>query len=203
MPGLQKLGLGDVRDGVLYVPEGEPARPMPLIMMLHGAGGAAHQVLPMLQSAAAERQFLLLAPDSRGRESWDVIRGDYGPDVAFLDRALATVFERCLVDHRRIAIGGFSDGASYALSLGLMNGDLFKDILAFSPGFAVPVRTEGKPSIFISHGDKDEVLPVDRCGRRLARELSGAGYNVDYREFEGGHVVPPVMVSAAVSRFLS
>ncbi len=30
---------------------------------------------------------------------------------------------------------GFSDGASYALSLGVPNGDLFTHIVAFSPGF--------------------------------------------------------------------
>jgi predicted esterase len=156
----------------------------------------------MLQSAAAARPFMILAPDSRARGSWDAIRGDYGPDVAFIDRALDAVFERHAVDAGRIAIAGFSDGASYALSLGLMNGDLFKNILAFSPGFAAPVRPEGKPKIFISHGNKDEVLPVDRCGRRLARALSVAGYDVDYHEFDGPHVVPPDMVDAAVSRFL-
>jgi predicted esterase len=47
------------------------------------------------------------------------------------------------------------------------------------------------------------VLPVERCGRRLARELSRAGYDVEYREFPGGHVVPPEMVTAATNRFLA
>jgi phospholipase/carboxylesterase len=200
---VQKLGLGEIRDGLLHVPAGDASRPIPLVVMLHGAGGSADQVLPLLQSAAAARRFMVLAPDSRARDTWDAIRGDYGPDVTFIDRALAAVFERYSVDAGRIAIAGFSDGASYALSLGLMNGDLFKDILAFSPGFAAPIRPEGKPEIFISHGNKDEILPVDRCGRRLARTLSGAGYDVDYHEFAGSHVVPPDMVEAALSRFLS
>jgi phospholipase/carboxylesterase len=200
--GLHPLGLGDGRDGLLYVPEqGAMRRPMPLVVMLHGAGGVAAQVVPMVQAQADQRGILVLAPDSRSRSTWDIIRGDYGPDVQFIDRALSQVFERFPVDPARIAIGGFSDGASYALSLGLMNGDVVHDILAFSPGFAALSQTTGRPRIFISHGDSDEVLPVERCGRRLARELSRAGYDVDYREFAGGHVVPPEMVGAALGRF--
>ena len=36
-------------------------------------------------------------------------------DVWFIDAALAWTFERCFVDAVRIALAGFSDGASYAL----------------------------------------------------------------------------------------
>ena len=63
-------------------------------------------------------------------------------------------------------------GASYALSVGLTNGDLFSDILAFSPGFMAPAVRHGAPNIFISHGTQDTVLPIDRCSRRI-RILSG------------------------------
>jgi len=171
--------------------------------MLHGAGGIAGQVLPMLETAAARRGSLILAPDSRGRDTGDFIRGRYGPDIEFIDQALDHVFQRFPIDPRRLAIAGFSDGASYALSVGLMNGDLFGDILAFSPGFAAPSNMSGRPRIFISHGDRDEVLLVERCGRRLARDLSRTGYDVLYLEFAGGHVVPPEFVEAAMDRFLS
>ena len=41
-PGLRPLGLGRERDGLLYVPPGHgAARPAPLALMLHGAGGDA------------------------------------------------------------------------------------------------------------------------------------------------------------------
>jgi predicted esterase len=33
--------------------------------------------------------------------------------------------------------------------------------------------------------------------------LKGEGYDVAYREFDGGHVVPPEMVTAAIARFLA
>ena len=158
--------------------------------------------MPMVSSCAEENSVLVLAPDARGA-TWDLIQQGYGPDVAFLDRALEEVFRTYAVDPERIAIAGFSDGASYALSLGLQNGSLFRDILAFSPGFAAPSQTEDQPRIFISHGQQDTVLPIGHCGERVAAVLKQSGYDVDYRAFNGGHVVPAEMVTAAFARFLS
>ena len=200
-PATHRLGLFEGRDGLLHVPAGaDPARPMPLIVMLHGAGGEAGQSIPLLVQQAEQHDVLILAPESRER-SWDIISGrDYGPDVAYLDRALERVFAWFEVS--RVAVAGFSDGASYALSLGLSNGDLFSDVLAFSPGFAAPDPILGRPRVFISHGDKDRVLPVARCGRAIAGRLKRAGYDVDYHEFDGGHFVPRPLVGAAVQRFL-
>jgi len=196
------LGLSPGRDGLLYVPQGVSAeRPAPLIVALHGAGGDALNVLGLFTAAAEREGVLVLAPDSRGR-TWDVILGGYGPDVAFLDRALDDLFGRFTVDPGRIAAAGFSDGASYALSLGLTNGDLFGAVLAFSPGFMAPASRTGAPGIFISHGTRDEVLPIERCSRRLAPALRAAGYELDYLEFDGGHVVPPEMTERALGRFV-
>lgn len=202
-PGTHRLGLSFGRDALLHVPANlDASRLAPLALSLHGAGGRAGQGLAILQDLADRHGFLLLAPDSRRPDTWDVIRGGYGPDVAYIDEAFGFVFDRFAVDPARVAVGGFSDGGSYALCLGLTNGDLFSDILAFSPGFSAPARLEGKPRLFISHGVHDTVLPIERCGRRLARELKRDGYDVDYREFDGGHVVPPDLAQAAVDRFL-
>ena len=201
--GAQALGLASGRDGLLYAPKrNDAAQPAPLLVLLHGAGGQATQLVDRFAESAEARGYLILAPESRGR-TWDVILGGYGPDVAFIDRALGQVFERYAVDPKRIAIAGFSDGASYALSLGIANGDLFSDILAFSPDFMAPSRQAGEPRVFVSHGVHDGVLPIDACARPLAAKLKAGGYDLDYREFDGGHAVPPEMVTAAVARFLN
>jgi phospholipase/carboxylesterase len=201
--GVHRLGLGEGRDGLVYVPAGyADSAATPLLVLLHGAGGNADQMLGPCAALADERGILLLSPDSRGR-TWDVILGAYGPDVEFIEQALAYVVERYAVNAERIGVGGFSDGASYALSIGLINGALFHDILAFSPGFAAPTEAHGSPRIFVSHGIADEVLPIDRCSRRLVPFLRKAGYDVDYREFAGGHVLPPEITKAGVARFLS
>jgi phospholipase/carboxylesterase len=168
---------------------------------LHGAGGDAQHGLSFVEAAAERWGFLVLAPQSR-RPTWDVIQGGFGPDVANLDLSLRAVFAALNVDPRHLAIGGFSDGASYALSLGLTNGALFDHVLAFSPGFASPGQAEGKPHIFISHGTLDAVLPIERCSRRLAPALTRAGLEVDYVEFVGPHTVPERMVERAVTGWL-
>jgi phospholipase/carboxylesterase len=89
-----------------------------------------------------------------------------------------------------VALGGFSDGASYALSLGLTNGDLFTHLIAFSPGFMAPGGEVGRPRCYVAHGTRDAVLPIDRCSRRLVPVLERAGYAVRYHEFDGPHTVP-------------
>jgi phospholipase/carboxylesterase len=130
-----------------------------------------------------------------------VIRGGYGPDVAFLDEALAAVFARFAVGS--VAVSGFSDGASYALSIGLANGDLFGHVLAWSPGFMAPPDLAGRPRVFVSHGTGDRVLPIDRCSRRLVPSLRADGYDVAYEEFDGGHAVPPSVVERSLGRLVT
>ena len=200
--GLHALGLEGGRDGLLYVPEGyRPDRPAPLALMLHGAGGEARHGLSLLRGYADRAGLIIVAPDSR-RGTWDVIAGGYGPDVAYIERALGETFARYSVDPKRVAVGGFSDGASYALSLGLANGELFTHVIAFSPGFVAPARRQGRPRLFISHGTRDQVLPVQACSRRIVPQAERAGYDVLYREFEGPHTVPPEVVREAADWFL-
>jgi predicted esterase len=188
-------GSGGEREHVaaLHVPSTPVER---VVVLLHGAGGNAGQALDLLRPYADGYGLLLVATTSAG-PTWDVILGGYGTDVERLDRTLATVFSDHDVGSDSVAIGGFSDGASYALSLGIANGDLFSAVLAFSPGFAAPAVRHGRPRIFVSHGRADTVLPVERCGRRLSRVLANSGYAVSYEEFAGGHTVPDdIRVSA-------
>jgi phospholipase/carboxylesterase len=197
--GLERLQVDGGAGGLVYVPAGVgPELPTPLVLLLHGAGATAQHGLDLLIGQADDAGLVLVAPSSQG-ETWDLLLGGYGPDVAWIDRALAEVFLRLPVDPTRLAVGGFSDGASYALSLGLTNGDLFSHVLAFSPGFAAPARRRGRPRLFLSHGTRDRVLPIDACSRRLVLELRQTGYQVRYREFEGGHVIPPAIVLEAVA----
>ena len=197
--GLQPLGLADGRDGLLFVPAAyRPERAMPLVVMLHGAGGDAPGAVAPFVGQAEESGLVLVAPESRGR-TWDVLEGGYGPDVAFVGRAVDHVFRRVAVNAGRVGVEGFSDGASYALGLGLANGDLFTHVVAFSPGFVPPGRRVGRPPVFVSHGVDDRVLPVDRTSRRLVPELRRAGYDVRYVEFPEGHVVPPEIAGEALS----
>jgi predicted esterase len=202
-PGLRPLGLDATRDALLYTPAGYQATaPAPLVLSLHGAGGDAQGGLYPLQALADDGGFLVLSVPSRGR-TWDVVLGAFGPDIAFIDQALSRTFARSMVDPTYVAVAGFSDGASYALSLGLANGDLFGRLMAFSPGFVAPAPRQGRPRVFVSHGTADTVLPIDQCSRRIVPRLRQAGYEVTYQEFDGPHTVPSEIAEAAANWFLS
>src|SRR5207237_5403681 len=102
------------------------------------------------------------------------------------------------IDRNRILIGGISDGASYALSLGLANGDQVRGAIAFSPGYINANEGRGRPSFFISHGLRDTELPITQT-RSFVTVLRQYGYAVDYREFNGGHEVPSFISDAAMA----
>lgn len=193
-----KLDLDGARDAVLQIPKNAGQSPLPLFVMLHGATQSAGDMFWYLGSSYEEAGVAVLAPNSRD-STWDAIRGSFGIDVEYLNRALERVFETTPIDPARISIGGFSDGASYGLSLGLINGDLFNSILAFSPGFVIHGDLNGQPRIYISHGTHDPILPIDRCGRRLASGLKAYGYDVTFREFDGDHEIPADVLREGLS----
>lgn len=190
------LGLGGDRDGLIQVPSALPRGKVPLLVFLHGATQNGAGVLRRIGPAAEQSSVAVLAPDSRAT-TWDAIRGRFGDDIVFLNRALEHVLARLDVDPDRLAIGGFSDGASYALSLGLANGDLFRRVVACSPGFVIQAPPQGRPRFFVSHGTSDQVLPIDQCSRVIVPRLRGMGYDVTFREFEGRHELPPDIASEA------
>jgi phospholipase/carboxylesterase len=195
--GERPLGLGGSRDGVLFVPSGyDPGKPAPLLLCLHGAGGHARHRIDPLRAPAERDGVVLVAPDSVG-STWDMLMRGLGPDLERIDRALAGAFAELAIDPTRVGIEGFSDGASYALSLGIANGDLFSYIFAFSPGFMSPPAQVGAPRIVVTHGAADRVLPVS-CSRRLVPVLRAAGYETEYREFDGPHTVPEDAVREAM-----
>ena len=199
--GLQPLGLDVERDALLYIPKSYKVnKPAPLVLMLHGASGDAHGGLaPFLQFADAAG-LILLATSSR-QKTWDMLYSEYGADIAFIDEALAQTFSRVAIDPTRIAVEGFSDGASYALSIGITNGDLFNHIIAFSPGFMAPASQHGQPRIFISHGKMDSILSIEHCSRKIVPQLERAGYDLVYQEFNGFHTVPTDIASSALEWF--
>jgi len=200
LPGRYDLKIENVRDGVLYVPAGYKAgTAMPLLIWLHGAGGSGN-VSTNMTALADEFGFIVLAPDSR-EWTWDAILGHYGPDVEYLQRAMQQTVSRYSIDRARVWLGGFSDGASYSLSLGISYGDVFKKIFAGAPGVMQPIEVNGKPPIFISHGLQDQTMPIDETSRTFVPRLKALGYEIIYKEYEGRHQLPPEILREVIEWF--
>ena len=201
LPGRYELKLENTRDGVLYAPTlYKDGVAMPLLVWLHGAGGSGN-VSTNMAALADEFGFLVLAPDSR-EWTWDAILGQYGPDVEFLRRAMQQTLSRYNIDRARVWLGGFSDGASYSLSLGISYGDVFQKIYAGAPGVMQPIEANGKPPIFISHGRQDPTMPIDETSRKFVPRLKALGYDITYKEYEGRHQLPPEILREEIEWYV-
>jgi len=196
------LGLGDAkRDGRIYVPA-QPRAKYPVLLLLHGATGSGEHIERKFQGLADEFGFIIVAPDSRG-PTWDIREHEFESDVPFIDRALENVFAHYPVDASHLAIAGFSDGASYALTVGIINGDLFTHVIAFSPGFIATRYAYGHPPIYIAHGTQDEILDFENTNKVLVPGLRRNGFNVRFRRFDGPHTVAPDIAREAIQWWLA
>eukprot|EP00884_Botryococcus_braunii_P008570 jgi/Botrbrau1/17714/Bobra.0166s0136.1 len=203
--GLMRLGLSNQqRDGYVFVPASYSAKKQaPLILALHGANKTGLNAIADLYDLANQTGTILVAPDSRDTLTWDMFNNGWGPDVAFINGSLAQIFDLYNISARRIAIEGFSDGATYALSLGIANGALFSHVLAFSPGgLAPPMLSIVKPGIFISAGRNDYIFPMGQAGNQIVCQLLVNDYNVTYDIFAEGHVLPPRVARRGMAWFL-
>mgnify|MGYP000594905325 CR=1 FL=1 len=201
-PGRHALAYPDGREAVLVVPEGlDHTQPVPLLVMFHGAQGEANKVLPALVPWARARRFLLLAPQSMF-PTWDLVIGGHGPDLARLEQALSQVAAHFRLDPQHLALAGFSDGGSYALSLGLTNGDGVSHVMAFSAGFMNTFVRHGTPKVFLAHGRSDTQLPFATSARPHAQRLLAEGVDLTLLPFDGDHVLLPEVVVAAIDFFL-
>ena len=95
------------------------------------------------------------------------------------------------IDESRIGICGISDGGSMALSLATQNPEVFQAAMSTSAGFCVPPppATASAPSLFLQHGERDRMFPLEQVGMRNRDLLRDAGYTVAFKVAYGqGHV---------------
>ncbi len=200
--GCNELGIANERDATLYVPSSiKMGEPVPLLVMFHGARGWPDKTLSHLEQQAEQHGFLLLVPYSQF-QTWDLAMGGNGPDLARLEQALTIVSDHFQIDSHHFGFAGFSDGGSYALSIGLTNGQLVSHVIALSPGFMSLYAPEGAPQILIAHGTQDEQLPAHAHGGKIASKLQADGYAVKYEAFEGGHIIRAQVLEEAIRFFL-
>jgi phospholipase/carboxylesterase len=187
--GLVTISNGPTR-GYLLLPDVEPTRTYPLLTVLHGAGRQDELLVRAYADEPAERQAIFFIPRST-YPTWDILVGEERPDLDFLEHAYAEIYRRVPVDHARQALIGYSDGASYALSIGLSNPRLFSAVMGWAAGFVVFDPTgvgadDPRPRILLEHGTHDPVFPFEQIAMRNCAILRRLGYEVELRVDEGG-----------------
>jgi phospholipase/carboxylesterase len=177
------------------------------LILLHGRGADEHDLFPLLDALDPERRLLGLAPRGPlslppGGAHWYEL-GDMGrPPVDTFQPTfeLASAWLDSLpVPMERTVLGGFSQGAMMAYTLGLGAGrPRPAGIIALS-GF-LP-RVDGfeydlsppLPPIAIAHGTLDPIIDVE-WGRRARAELEAAGAEILYRESPIPHTIDPAFL---------
>lgn len=193
----------------LYTPdEIDPARSYPLLTVLHGAGRQDEALMRAYRHEAEQRQALVLVARSF-HMTWDLIAlgiqggaaltGDAPsarPDLDFLEYAYDLIYRRYPVDRMRQGLIGYSDGASYGLSIGLSNPGIFCAVMAWAAGFLAlesDVAEAGtqRPAVFLEYGTHDELFPFEQVALPMKRHLEELGCALTFVVDEGGRHWPP------------
>jgi phospholipase/carboxylesterase len=180
---------------VLLTPDDiDPDERLPLVTVFHGAGRQDEMLVRACRDEPARRRALFLVPRSVD-PTWDLITGRGQDDLEFLEYAWDLVYRRYPVDPERQVLMGYSDGASYALSMALSNPGFFDAVLCWAAGFVVMDRsaigsTARKPRIYLEHGTHDELFPFDRIAIPMRDDLRKAGYELEFSVDEGGRHWP-------------
>lgn len=198
---------------IAYRPAGLGKEPAPLLVLLHGLGGGPDEMIDRFRAEADRRGVVLVAPKSLG-PTWDLLadrspnalaagRARLGDDPPRITRALRAVATRLPIDQHQIALGGFSDGASYAITVGTSAPGLFRTLLIFSPGVdqVTPGDHAGQRA-FVAHGDRDRVLSFERTRTRFVPTLEKAGVAVTFAPFAGDHQLDSAIMTRAFDFWL-
>ena len=197
--------LPDTLAHLVREPRGEPAG---ALVLLHGRGADEHDLLPFLDVLDPRHRLLgitlggPLALPPGGRH-WYIVPRVGHPDPATFAQSygllggwLAGIEQARGIDPGRIVVGGFSQGAVMALSLGLGAGrPTPAGIIAMSgfvptvEGWAADVDRPGLP-VFVTHGRRDPVIPV-AFGRAVRDLLEPSPVELTYVESDAGHYVEP------------
>ena len=189
----------------LYVPEERVrTRPLPLVVYLHGAGGAGNDNLRQISggntagtrlftSAAvqAKHPAFVVAPQMPGRNSWSDSDSDtpapYATQVLELVAMLSKEFK---IDADRVYLMGQSLGGRGTWDLVSKRPNVFAAAVPLcGDGNAQRVRAARNVPIWAFHGAQDEVVPV-AGSRELVAALKSAGSSVKYTEYpNAGHAV--------------
>ena len=192
--GFVQIVNGPARGVMLTPDEIDPTKQYPLITVFHGAGRQDEMLVKACRDEPEGRQAFFFIPRSVA-PTWDLITGEGRADLDFLEYAYDLIYRRYPIDAASQCLIGYSDGASYALSLGLSNARCFDALMVWAAGFIVldPATADAaapKPRLYLEYGTHDELFSFDRVALPMQANLESAGYDVTFSIDEGGRHWP-------------
>ncbi|MGZ3474307.1 MAG: alpha/beta hydrolase family esterase [Polyangiales bacterium] len=179
-PAAPSSALGGAARPVRFFVRANTPSPAPLILVLHGYGGDASDVLPWSGLASlGEKGVHVVAPDgtldSRGRRFWNAnsaccdFEEKHPDDLHYLISLIDDVAARARVDAKRVYAVGLSNGGAMALRLACDAPERFAAVVSISaPNGPNETCSPKLPvSVRLVHGTADRLVPY-AGGQRLA-----------------------------------
>ena len=175
------------RDYLFYVPTGLSG-PAPLVVVLHGGGGNARQILrgtgQRFNELADEQGFYVLYPNAVDGV-WDFGEGVISEslntrrdDLAYLTTVIAAVSTSVSVDSERIFATGISRGGQASYFLACKKPDLIRAIAPVAmplPEFLLDdCNSVSDKGILVMNGTADPIVPYTGGQIRIGRQDRGA-----------------------------
>lgn len=178
-----------------FVPEGlDPAKPAPLIVVLHGFGGNAKNILAAWPIVAKEAGAIVIAPQAMNPTGQGFEWGGFRGTEMLVMRAIEEAQKKHNIDPKRIVLSGFSQGGLMAYAIGLKNPERFCGIIpvagSYTSGtFTVPTRAIAAwPKVFIMVGANDQALSGNQ---QADKDLTAANIPHKLTVYPGvGHEFP-------------
>jgi len=193
-----------------HVPNGEG--PFPTLVLLHGWGAGAHDLLGLAPILHGGRALVLcpqgpvVVPIGGGERGygWFPLAPGLPPDVeafrhsaGLLHRFVEQARVRYPIDPRAVVVGGFSQGGTMAYDLALRDPAGFSGLIALStwlPGLLIDdlprLPEQERLPVLVIHGTADTMVDVEQA-RESREALRRFGVGITYREFEMGHEIRP------------
>ena len=185
---------------LLYLPDDYyrcPQRSWPLVVFLHGWGESGEDLellkyhgIPRVIEDSSGFPFVAVSPQAPADKEWQALTG-------LLIHFVCWVSKNHRVNHSRIYLTGLSTGGKGVWALAVENPDVFAAVVPMAAdlpnveGFLERVEALYDVPVWVFHGARDDVYPVENTDSIVARLRSAQG-DVRYTVYpDAGHIAWP------------
>ena len=161
---------GRTREYILHMPANYNGKPVPLVIVLHGAvqGAANAQSMSGMSALADKEKFIAVYPNGTGKlPTWNAgnccgyAQRENVDDIAFLRALIAKLEKDYAIDTKRIYVTGISNGAMMSYRAACEMADRVAAVAPVEGAQNVPCKPTAPVSVIVFHGTADRLVPFD------------------------------------------